>query len=329
MNTDLLWRAEWNWMDAQRRRGTVSDALDRLGALRSEWQRDAARVPPALQVRLAWLDARLALDGGRLDQVPGLCNDILLLIDSLSGRLDSIDLEALRSNVLLMQGEALLRLQQAEPAGVVFRELRENYPESGAAILSFLIEAREQSAQDGLVSAQQSLIRLADLFPRSRFAPLALWEAAVNAQQRETTSTYQEAITILERLINDYPDHYLAYFARLKQADLSRLLNDFGTALLLYENLLNQFPNHPDRFRALMGVADTLLARGSQNPIHFMDAAAHYERVFAMGMVPVEARFEAGLKSMVALRNAGSPAEAEAAFWNIMSLASAEGFFYP
>lgn len=327
LDDDLQWRAEWNWMDAQRRRGTVSSAVERLNSLRLVADEQLVRLSPALQIRLAWLDTRLALDAGHADQVPGLVDDLLTLVQTFESQLARTDVEEVRSNALLMKGEAFLLIAQSDSAAVVFRELRELYPESNAAILSYLIEARDLSAQDSLVSAQQSLIRLADLFPRTRFAPLALWEAAVNARQRELASTYQEAITILERLINEYPDHYLAYFARLKQGDLSRLLNDFGTALLLYENLLNQYPNHPERFRALMGVADALLARGSQNPLHFQDAAAHYERVFAMTNVPVEARFEVGYKSMVALNHAGRARDAEVAFWNLMALADSEGFF--
>jgi tetratricopeptide (TPR) repeat protein len=172
-----------------------------------------------------------------------------------------------------------------------------------------------ESNQDNLVSAQQSLINLVDRFPGSEYAPIALWEAALNAAQRGLAIHLQEAITILERLVTDYPDHGLVYYARLKQGDLARRLNDFPTALLLYERLLAQYPGHPERYRTELSRADCLTALGSEDSSRYDVAAVIYERNCLLSEAPAAIRLESGYKWAHAVHEQGDTEAAEGILW--------------
>jgi len=219
------------------------------------------------------------------------------------------------SHLLLLLGEAQLTAGLKADGLATFSILREKYPRTGQSILSYLVESRVESDEDNLVSAQQSLVALADRFPNSEYAPIALWEAALNAEQRGLNIHLQEAITILERLVTEYPSHDLVYYARIKQGDLARRLNDFPTALLLYERVLSQFPNHPQRYRAELSRADCLMALGSEDPARFDMAAVIYERNCILPTAPLAVRVESGFKWAHALNQEGDPDGSEAVLW--------------
>jgi tetratricopeptide (TPR) repeat protein len=216
---------------------------------------------------------------------------------------------------LLLIGESLVAQTARDAALQLFGRLRERFPQSGPAILSYLVESRSESDADNLVSAQQSLISLVDRFPHSEYAPIALWEAALNAEQRGLVIHLQEAISILERLVTDYSAHPLVYFARLKQGDLARRLNDFPTALLIYENLLTQYPDHPQRYRAEISRADCLMALGADSPARVDAATVAYERIALLSNAPGAMKMEAGFKWGHALEQQGDSAGAEAVLW--------------
>lgn len=302
---DALWQAEWNLIDSLKREGDFEAAYQRIDSLLAE---DLQPDKLSFILRMEWFRIRLMLESGRLEEVVPEAQGFLERIEALesgSPALSSEILEGLESHTMLILGEAHYRLEQSEEGARVFNELREAYPGSGPATLSFLIEARGSSVADSLVSAQQSLIQLADMFPESEYAPIALWEAALNAEQRGLNQHLQQAITILEDLVTEYPDHRLVYYARLKQGDLSRRLNDFGTALLLYERLLSTYPDHPERFRAEMSRSDCLFAMGNQDSNRLEDASVVYERLRLLERVPFPVRVEAAYKFALCLRQQG------------------------
>lgn len=312
LNSVTLWRAEWNYLDALRRQGREAEAFERLESVLGGDE----SLPAALSLRLRWLRARLELETGRLE-------DALLRVDQLleeveegaPGELGEELLDAVQSHLLLMRGEALLSLGETEEAARSFTRLRTGFPDSGAVILSFLVESREGAREGNLVTAQQSLIDLVDRFPGSELAPVALWEAALKAEQRGLNSSLREAITLLERLVTDYPASELVFYARLKQGDLARRLNDFPTALLLYENLQQAFPDHEERYRAELSEADCLLALGTGEPARYDQASVLYERNTLLPTVPLPIRMEAGYKWGRALRQLGQLAAAEEVFY--------------
>lgn len=300
-----LWRSEWNLLDHLRREQDPGVALRRLNALLSRDPPEAA-IPEQLVLRMEWLQARLTLESGRA--LPAIESAAVLIGDLDSPRFSTLDpalLAEVESHLLLLIGEGHYNLGQAAEGLETFITLRERFPDSGPAILSYLVESRSEFGQDNLVSAQQSLIGLVDRFPDSEFAPIALWEAALNAEQRGLAAHLQEAITILERLVTDYPAHSLVYYARLKQGDIARRLNDFPTALLLYERLLARFPDHPERYRAEMDRADCLMALASEDEARYDLAAAVYERICLLPGTPLPVRIEAGYKWAHASRREG------------------------
>lgn len=308
---NTLWKAEWNLVDAMRKRGQLEAAFSRV-----EKRLDPATygaVVQSLALRMEWLGARLNVDLGYADA--GLRRVEKALAQLPQASLPAELKSALESNLLLVGGEAAYLLNDDQTAAVYFGRLRETFPDSGPDILSYLIESRQQSAEDNLVSAQQSLIALVDRFPASEYAPIALWEAALNAQQRGQTSNFQEAITILERLITAYPENGLVFYARLKQGDLARVLNDFPTALALYEDLLSKFANHPEIVRAHMNRADCLMAMGSADPARYDSAAVTYERTFLLRDVPHAVRVEAGYKWAQSLERTGEEGGKERVLW--------------
>ncbi len=322
------WRAEWNLIDAMRRENQLQEAFSRVRELIS---REGEAVSPQLQVRFRWLEARLSLDAGRAAETPALADALIADLEKAPEDVRNVIPEEtedpmiplhegavpIASHVLLIKGEALYELGQMSAGAAVFSELRERYPGSGPAILSYLISARDLGGEGSLSAAQQTLRQLADQFSNSDYAPIALWETAIYAERRGTNSTFREAITILEDLVQRYPEHPLTFFARLKQADLSRKLNDFGSALMLYERMLRLYPDHPERYRVDLSRADCLLARGSVDASSVDDAALIYERIFDLSSAPDDARVEAGVKLSAAQRLRGDEDQAAQTLWMV------------
>ena len=306
LGEEVVWKAEWNLLDAQRREDPGA-AFDRLRRLLAENEALPGGLSVELRVRLRWLQARLLLQEGTADEA---LRNILALENDLgnppfSGLPEDLRL-SVRRYVLLMRGEAHFRAGNPAEGRRAFAELRTEFPRSGPAVLSYLVESRSASNEDNLVSAQQSLIDLVDRFPDSRYAPIALWEAALKAEQRGLSTSLQESVNLLERLVTTYPDHELVFHARLKQGDLARRLNDFPTAMLLYENLLQEYPDHPERYRPELSRADCLLALGGEDPARYDQAALLYERNTLLPTVPLPARLEAGYKWAQSLRQQGN-----------------------
>jgi cellulose synthase operon protein C len=328
----VLWEIEWNLVDVLKSTGRLADAQQRVTRLVTAPLDAEPGAPPLatgrdspLFARMQWLDARLTLDAGDPQRALAKARALLQRLDAPAATTPApvdpapsrAEFEAVIGQALLLAGECHLDLGNPSDALERFSQLRERFPESGPAIQSYLVESRLSVREDALVSAQQTLLGIADKFPASRYAPLALWEAALNAEQRGLNPHLQEAIAILERLTRAYPQHELAFHARLKQGDLSRRLNDFSSALILYERLIQQFPQHPARHRAEMSRGDCLLAMGSTDRNRLEDAALLFERLALQTALPAEVRLESGVKWASALKLRDQALAAEDALWLI------------
>jgi tetratricopeptide (TPR) repeat protein len=311
-NTARRWEAEYNLLDALREAGRTKEAFQRIQHISSDGTFEGLSLE--LQARLRWMEARLTLDAERIAEVPVLCDAILGWLENLDS-ISTSQRDAINSHVILLKIEALLRLGMQTEGRELLGELRSSFPDSGPAMLSYLLESRLGSGGDNVLDAQISLMNLVERFPESRYAGVSLWEAALLAEQRGVDSAYREAMAILERLIKDYPKHSLVFFARLKQADLSRKLNDFGTALDLYDRLLADYPDHPHRYRAEMSRGDCHLARGGALEESLVAATVVYDRLFEDYRTPPDAAVEAGYKWATALRQRGLWEETRAALF--------------
>ena len=308
------WRAEWNLISRMKETGGVGVAFERIQQLLSGSR--LIEIPPELQVRLMWLEAQLSLEANEPEKTPPMVAQILTALARVPDtEIGKEQREQIISHSLLLHGRALFALKREEEGLRIFEELRSIYPKSRPSILSYALEARHYSAMNHLAKAQQRFVALADEFPESEYAGVALWEAAEIASQRDQE---EEAGRILQDFVERYPDHKLVYYARLRQGDLSRELDDFATAQSVYENLINQFFDHPERFRAEISLADCYLAQAGMNPGRLDDAVVILEHLVDLPDMPLDLRLEAGFKWGFALAKRNQQTRAQEVFWLVL-----------
>ncbi|MEO0794502.1 MAG: tetratricopeptide repeat protein [Verrucomicrobiota bacterium] len=292
---EVLWRAEWTYLDGLRNAGEIDIARERLSKLfqtgRSLPQENAMRW------RLLWLDARLAYDAGDALAAANKARQLAIEVESsLNVELSEVPNLApeVASHLRLLEGQALIRSDQPEEGLAVLQDLRTTYPGSDPAILSILEEARYFAGQYSLAEAQRRLRELADRYRESPHAPAALYEAAIQADRQGLESTRRESLSILRDLIERYPEHPLVFRARLLQGNIARQLGEFGDARVVYETLLRDFADHPEIYLAELYRANSLLARSGDDPALLDEAADGLERLLDLASVPVDVRVEAG-----------------------------------
>ena len=324
-DTISRWQAEWNLVKEMQVRQQAVAAQARVEKL---LQQSAQGVTAELRIRLLWLRAKLSYDTRKYESAVTQVDE---LVQELTGTKIEESLRAeVASTALLVKAQAMLELAQDEAAGVLLEKLRVDYKSTKAAVYSYIVQASRLSTKGETVKAQQLLIKLADEHPESEYAPLALYEAALNAERRGLDSALTEAYgKLLERLIQKYPKDELVFYARLKQGDLMRKLNDFGTARQVYEDLINRNGQHPDVLLAQIGLADSLFAQGG-SVVNAESAAAIYERLrdLPLPSAYVDLRVEAGFKWGYGLakrrsqeKSAGDAAKTEKAitvWWSVV-----------
>lgn len=296
------WQAEWNLARALQVAGpeTTQRAFERIERLLAQPLAAAAAgvapLTPDLRVRMAWLHARLSLDVGRPERT-------LTLVERLVASLQDVETRLrveLASSARLLEADAYLAIPGREEAGLdVLRRLRTEFPQSDAAVYSFIKEASFAAGQNRFVDAQSLLVRLADDFARHAYAPFALYQAALNAERRGQDAFYRDANRLIERLVQEYPKSDLVFYARLKQGDLLRRLNEFSFAQQAYEELINAFPKHPDVLyahlaRAACHAAQAGAGGSGQMTAHAETALGIYERLVDQADAAPEIRMEAG-----------------------------------
>lgn len=313
----LVWQAHWNYMDALNRAGKREQALKRAVNL---LDKHLSRIPSELELRLMWLKARLSIDTPEVRSVPKIADDILALINRLKDKdLQSSERAIIASNTLLLKGQALIKMQQTDQAWETFQTLRTSLADTPPAIRSYIDEARYHLEQGNLIEAQQRFIQLSDRYPQSEYAPIALYEAALVAEQQGLQRTYEESVAILERLLNNYPKSEIAFYARLKQGDILRKLNNFGSARSRYEELLRNYPDHPRRDDVEMALAYTLLGQARNDPSRVSSSIVTFERLFDLPNLAPEMRIEAGFQWASALKTLNETMRAEEIYWQTLT----------
>lgn len=313
-----LWQAEWNYISSLKASNALAEAYARVRLVAE--RADRFSNDPLLRLRFFWLEAQLSIDSRQPQGTPERVDRLLAIVESLpSDQLDAAFRSELVARLLLLKGQALLQLERPTDALAVFAQVRAFDPASEAAALTYLSEARYYASQGGLIEAQQQFIALVDAIPQSPFAPLALWEAALQSEQRGLNSSYAEAIQILERIPREYPRSSMRFYARLKQGDLSRRLGDFAAALLVYERVLSEFRTHSQRLRAELNRADCLLALGATNAVSLDEAAAQFGRIFDLPDSPPSVQAEAGYKWGYALTQQKNRERAYTVWWLVVS----------
>jgi tetratricopeptide (TPR) repeat protein len=267
-------------------------------------------------VRFLWLRAKLSFDNARHEAA-------LAQADALIARLAEVQLEpALAAEVAstgrLLKAQALLELGRDAEGAALLDQLRADYRDSRAATYSYLVQASRQARRGELATAQKTLTDMVDANRAGEYGAFALFEAAAYAERQGLDRNLREAYTLLERLVASYPRDELVFYARLKQGDLLRKLNDFGAARLVYEDLINNRGQHPDVLLAQLALADSLFAQGANNPGNYESAAATYERLRDLPAAPTDLRVEAGYKWGYAQARRGQAAAAQMILWGVV-----------
>ena len=310
------WQAEWNLVKEMQVRGQAAEASARVEKLLAG---GTAGVPEELRIRLMWLRAKLSFDNGQPEAALRQADELLAALPQ-AAQLDA----ALRTNVTsttqLLKAQALLAREHDAEGVALLDKLRADYHATAAAQYSYLVQAGYLTQRGDLAGAQRVLINFVDTaeYRKSEYAPLALYQAAILLERRGLDQQLRDANNLLERLVHDYPGDDLVFRARLKQGDLMRKLNDFGTARQVYEDLINNYAQHPDVLLAQLALADTLFAQGANNLTNYESAATIFERLRDLPAAPVDLRAEAGFKWGYALAKRGQAAKAQAVFWSVV-----------
>ena len=303
------WKAEWNLARALQVAGKTGEALARVNRLLASGA--GAALPAELRARMAWLQAQLSDKAGQ----PELT---LKLVDALGGALEGVAPQLkteIASSGALLRARANFALKQEQAALDIMKKLRADFPKSDAAMYSYFDEAEQNARQDKTVEAQKLLTKLADDFPDSAYAPLALFQAALQAERRGQDTNYREANRLIVVLVTKYPQSELVFAARLKQGDLLRKLNQFPQAQQVYELIVNQYAQRPDVALAQLALAECHNAQSASEPSHLESAQVLFEHVRDRVDAPLDARVEAGFNLGYLHLRRGATANAETVWW--------------
>ncbi|ADE55458.1 tetratricopeptide repeat protein [Coraliomargarita akajimensis] len=294
------WKVEWNIAQALQGMGNADQALTRIQLLLEDGATPS--IPASMDLRLRWLEARLLLLSGTTEGVEQKVDSLLGRIRSFpEGVLDETEARLLITESLLLKAELLIRSGDADGGRKVLESLRVGYASSAAAERSYLREANFYSAAGNLEAAQQTLLVLADTYSESPLASQAIYEAGLLGERRGVEH-YADAVRILSRLAETYPEDALVFPAQLKQADLLRLMNDFSGAQIIYENLINRYPEHPLLYIAMLSRADCMLALARNDLARLEDASLVLERLLDLPGLPLDVQAEAAYKWAFALQ---------------------------
>jgi cellulose synthase operon protein C len=307
------WRAEWNLARALQNDGQTAQAYQRVNMLLDAKAANVLNLPAELRARMIWLEAKLSLQAGQPDQT-------IKLVDALAQSLppdipENLSREVSSSGALL-KAEASFKLGDKEVAIELLQKIRTEYPRSDAAIYSIIIEAGYYADQDQTAEAQRLYTKLADDFPDNlTYAPYALYQAALQAERRGQDINLEEANNKIEELVTRYAGSPLVFYARLKQGDLFRKLNQFPQAQQAYETLVNNYQNHDDVILAQLALAECHNAQSINDINHADRAIALFEQLRDRVDAPVDVRVEAGFNLGYLMFRRGQPDRAEETWW--------------
>jgi TolA-binding protein len=314
------WKAEWNLARALQLDGKTGEAYARVNRLLAGSAPAPAGVKAELRARMAWLQARLSFEVGQPERTLELTAS---LANSLAGLPSALGVE-IASTGELLRAQADFALNREAAALDVLKQLQEDprFRGTDAAFYSYIVEADHYAQEDKVVQAQGILTRLADDSPNSPYAPYALYQAALQAERLGGDKNLREANKLIESLVslvNRYPSTDprgdLVFYARLKQGELLRELNQYPQAQEVYESLLNNFSQHQDVVLAQLALAECHDAQSAADPSHAESARILFEHLLYRVDAPTDVRVEAGFNLGFLLERRGNPEQARGVWW--------------
>lgn len=297
-------RTECIVIEALQQAGLFSDA-----AARAKKFLERKDLLPDFYVRILWIQALVALE---LNDSSTAAHNADLIANA-EEDFDSTVSERLRKTApelagrsMLLKARALFQSGNDTEALGVLAEVRERFPDSPFAAVSWLEEGRRFNEQGkparALVCYETLIGRYGSQEKFSEYTAIAAFEAA---QAAATIGRPEEAVKQMQTLVERHPKSPLAFYARLRQADFFRILNDFDSALAVYDNLIAAQPDHAERSVVEIRRADALSALAARAELDGNAAAAAdarkksetaYERLFSLPEQPLSLKAEAGYK---------------------------------
>ena len=288
-----IWSAIWSLVEDMRKAHRPADA-----------ERLLARLAPLIQgarvdydLRFTWQRALLAIANNRPAEASRLATEIDRKLSSLPAGATPDELTKavpeLRGHAALLKARTSLNAGAAKGLDELV-ELRRKFGKVPAAAASYLVEGRHLASVGRNAEAQARFESLAKEFQGqaglAEFAALGLYEAAEQAALQAPTegeSKLKDAVGLLERFTETYPQHALIFRVSLRRAEILRSLGEFDRSLLVLEGLIRDKPTDPSRPQAEMARADSLFGlaqlrrdrNGQLDRQRVSRAAAAYERI--------------------------------------------------
>ena len=288
-----IWSAIWSLIEDMRKAHHPADA-----------ERLLARLAPLLQgarfdfeLRFVWQRALLAIANNNPTEASRLADEIGRKLAALPADEPLAELRKaapeLRGHAALLKARTSLNAGAAKGLGELV-ELRRQFGKVPAAAASYLVEGRHLASVGRNADAQARFESLAKEFQGepglSEFAALGLYEAAEQAALQapaEGENKLKDAVELLERFTESYPQNALIFRVSLRRAEILRSLGQFDKALLVLEGLIRDKPTDASRPQAEMARADSLFGlaqlrrdrNGQLDRQRISRAAAAYERI--------------------------------------------------
>ena len=288
-----IWSAIWSLVEDMRKAHRPADA-----------ERLLARLAPLIQgarvdydLRFTWQRALLAIANNRPAEASRLATEIDRKLSDLPAGATPDELSKavpeLRGHAALLKARTSLNAGAAKGLDELV-ELRRKFGKVPAAAASYLVEGRHLASVGRNAEAQARFESLAKEFQGqaglAEFAALGLYEAAEQAALQAPTegeNKLKDAVGLLERFTETYPQHALIFRVSLRRAEILRSLGEFDRSLLVLEGLIRDKPTDPSRPQAEMARADSLFGlaqlrrdrNGQLDRQRVSRAAAAYERI--------------------------------------------------
>jgi hypothetical protein len=288
-----IWSAIWSLVEDMRKAHRPADA-----------ERLLARLAPLIQgarvdydLRFTWQRALLAIANNRPAEASRLATEIDRKLSGLPAGATPDELSKavpeLRGHAALLKARTSLNAGAAKGLDELV-ELRRKFGKVPAAAASYLVEGRHLASVGRNAEAQARFESLAKEFQGqaglAEFAALGLYEAAEQAALQAPTegeNKLKDAVGLLERFTETYPQHALIFRVSLRRAEILRSLGEFDRSLLVLEGLIRDKPTDPSRPQAEMARADSLFGlaqlrrdrNGQLDRQRVSRAAAAYERI--------------------------------------------------
>ena len=288
-----IWSAIWSLVEDMRKAQRPADA-----------ERLLARLTPLIQgsridfdLRFIWQRALLAIANNNPAEASRLASEIDRKLAVLPAGATPDELikavPELRGHAALLKARTSLNAGGAKGLDELV-ELRRKFGKVPAAAASYLVEGRHLASVGRNAEAQARFESLAKEFQGEagllEFAALGLYEAAEQAALQAPTdgeNKLKDAVELLERFTETYPQNTLIFRVSLRRAEILRSLGQFDKALLVLEGLIRDKPTDPSRPQAEMARADSLFGlaqlrrdrNGQLDRQRVSRAAAAYERI--------------------------------------------------